>query len=552
MNNPKKEELLEDNGKIAYYGRVSTKKQKNDSKDVKNKPRQTAIVEDFLEDRGLHVLEHHEYFDTISAYKKPFDQREEFQRLLQAARKKEIDTIIVSEADRITRQPKEHRILRKLFEQLGVKVILASDGKSYVKGDFFQQLLEDGVGKFEADNNAVRTRAAMFYLQEEGKFTGGKIPYGYEVGERYSNGKNINRIRSLRPVGDKIDVIKKIFRMYSTSESFSSIAKYLKVTRSKDEKWSANKVKSIITNPIYMGYHGYGRIKGNSGGYTFKDLNEWKLKKSNLIQTPVISEEIWMLCWKKYNENVKKPPKHLSTNFIFNGFLFCHCGSEMKGKDKRTNINGKGKEYGARWYICSNDKFKENKCKKNKCEEKKCNEKVKEEDLTKCVEAYFQSIWGQSVVFLEEIRDRIEKEVKQREQRLEDIEIQYHDVEQKVDILLELIDYEGNIKEVFLFEENSNPLYLSYLMTKERVMKQFDELEHLMKQEKYLLEKFRKCLDEKILHGYVEPFRNKPFSKLSNRAKRAFILIFLKNCQFIDSKTIDVTLYSLKNKILSL
>ncbi|MBJ3774035.1 recombinase family protein, partial [Klebsiella pneumoniae] len=78
---------------------------------------------------------------------------------------------------------------------------------------------------------------------------------------------------------------------------------------SSDDKWTKEKVRSIIINPFYAGYMSWGKRTGPEKG-TFGDRETWIIIHSEYIE-PIISKEDWELCWKLYCERRERkvPPK---------------------------------------------------------------------------------------------------------------------------------------------------------------------------------------------------------------------------------------------------
>src|SRR5205807_9911402 len=59
---------------------------------------------------------------AMTAYMKPFREREVFMKMLDAARRKEFDILVVTEFSRLSRRQVEQAVIINLLEQYGVKV----------------------------------------------------------------------------------------------------------------------------------------------------------------------------------------------------------------------------------------------------------------------------------------------------------------------------------------------------------------------------------------------------------------------------------------------
>lgn len=173
------EERLLNAKKIATYQRVS--------KDQQEHTRQNEIILQYL--KNVENVETVDYKDKISATKKSFSKRQELGELLEAAQEKDIDAVVVSDLDRLSRQPKEHDVLRKLFQKLDIPVIIASKNQLYTSDDIIRNIIEAGLSKLETDNMSTRIRHALKEKMKNGKWRGGQVPYGFSLeetgGEKY-------------------------------------------------------------------------------------------------------------------------------------------------------------------------------------------------------------------------------------------------------------------------------------------------------------------------------------------------------------------------------
>ena len=114
--------------RIAIYARVSGNTQKDDLE------RQISSLEDYVREHYPQV-EYVVVKDVASGLK---EDRRGLRRLIEMARKKQIDAIVVAYKDRLTRFGFTY--LKELFEAYGVKVIVAFHEEPK---DYYQELVED-------------------------------------------------------------------------------------------------------------------------------------------------------------------------------------------------------------------------------------------------------------------------------------------------------------------------------------------------------------------------------------------------------------------------
>ncbi|WP_183163675.1 recombinase family protein [Alteribacter keqinensis] len=324
----------------VFYGRHSTDKQ-----DI---AWQIQLVDNFFEE-VLHSKPIAYYSDeAVSARKTKYKDRAKLQHLIKDSSRGVFDFVVISSYDRIARNPIDHLKLREALTEKGIPVIIATTRTEYGKEDFLTRLLFDGISKYEADQTAQRTSDNINTLVFQGKWKGGRTPFGY-VYHRASN--------TLKPDPIRREKVKEIFSMYEKGLGFKEIANVL----NDEEKlakpsWYKEKVKGIITNPIYAGVLTLYRREGNSG-YRIRDRSEWVEHEAKCITSPIISKQQWENCWKIYSEKTKIYGKKkenqaaggttkLDTPFFLKKILYCTCGKMMRWR----NYTNQKKVYQA--YIC--------------------------------------------------------------------------------------------------------------------------------------------------------------------------------------------------------
>jgi len=494
--------------KIATYQRVSQESQEH--------TRQNEIILQYL--KNVKNVETIDFKDKISATKKPFSKRPKLGELLEEAQEKNIDAVVVSDLDRISRQPREHDVLRKLFQKLDIPVIIASKNQLYTSDDIIRNIIEAGLSKLETDNMSVRIRHALKEKMKNGKWRGGKVPYGFVVEEM--GGEKI-----LVAVESEMKIVKQIFDWYSTSGTFNSIAKKLneiyggyESKNSEKKKWTPNKVKYIITNPIYMGVYAYHRFTAE-GGYTFKERNEWKeAGKTNIISNPPISKEQWERCWQKYNKLKESAPKYTNTSFYFKGILRCMCpkcnGAFFYTKDQRS----KGR--GARWYISE------------------CKRKVRADELDKEFSKYWSWLHQKSdKLFQEEVKVLLMEELRSLQAAKYNKDIMYIE---KMELLKEILkEIKSEFKKVTdkskikEFVKYDNEVLIALIVTQQQLENQIAQLEKERQKLAFAIEKLEDVVKETGGKTFDTNLFPKEFEKLSHADKRSIVLMTVQECNYV-------------------
>ncbi|WP_044748896.1 recombinase family protein [Bacillus alveayuensis] len=332
--------------KAAFYGRYS-----DEDQDIET---QRAVCQEFAREHGIEII--YEYIDeSISAFKKTIDKRKNLNLMREDAKKGEFDCVLVYKGDRLARRIDQHLKIWSEFREIKVPIILTHSRMLYTTDDIQTLVVEIGMSSFESENNSIRTRDHYITHTKMGKWLGGTLPYGY----RYEDGEDGEKKIVQIPL--QIEKVKQIFELYIKGYGFESIAKQLDKQYPED-MWIKEKIKSIITNPVYAGFTTSQRIKTGSGN-SLRPRKDWVMAKCDKI-SPAITEEVWNLCMDLYERKKEGlyDSKKFTTSFLFRDILFCKtCDVPLKGKNYTSGKKRKdGTRYANRKYICPNCKYKWN------------------------------------------------------------------------------------------------------------------------------------------------------------------------------------------------
>ncbi|MEF3352090.1 recombinase family protein [Paenibacillus sp. GYB006] len=328
------------NKKGVFYGRVSSEEQ--------DLQMQIDSCKAFRERHHCDVIiDRDQYVEKRSATRIPLTKRDALMRVIKAVTDKEFDFIVVYNHDRLARDPLEHLRLRKWFTELQVPVYLSSSNQVYSNKDILSNAIRDNYSKIEADNIRVRMKDSIYSrVVFQRKWTGGKTPYGV----KYNFDALLDK-KVLQFEPDKIPVIKEIFELYRNGVGFSSIAVYLSEQKlDPGQTWSKDRVKSIITNPIYCGYLSLHKRKKKSRNST-NNREDWIMEQYHELD-PIISLVEWEYCYDLYQQKKTREiadPMHFSTSYLFKGIIRCKsCGELLKTKNQSSG------QYGDQIYYCGN------------------------------------------------------------------------------------------------------------------------------------------------------------------------------------------------------
>jgi site-specific DNA recombinase len=321
----------------AVYVRVSSDKDEQ----VSSVENQIDICRYWLENNGFEWDENAVYFDDgISGT--AWLERHAMQLILNKARKKELDTVIFKSIHRLARDLKDALEIKEILLGHGVRLITLEEGyDSHYEGK--NDMKFEMYAMFAAQlpkTLSVSTTAALAAKVRRGGYTGGFVPYGYEIiDDKYA----INE--------EEAALVREMFELYAQGFGYIKIANTIndKGDRTrKGEPWTYSTLCKMIKNPTYKGTYTmqkYTTVKVN--GKKKKVINpkeKWVIFENH--HPAIISHELW----DKVNDkdpNKFQKKRRISTTNELRGITFCaHCGTAMSKKNNvRVNKNGTIKEY---------------------------------------------------------------------------------------------------------------------------------------------------------------------------------------------------------------
>lgn len=273
--------------------RVSSKQQLHDE-DI---PLQRAEAENYIASRSEWVFDKEYIEAAVSAYKNTVEEREILQQILKDARNKEFDVLLTYMSDRIGRK-EEYSFYVATLNNLGIEVWTIKDGQLRTEQhiDKLLNFIRFWQNEGESKKTSMRVSDAQRVMVEEGRFVGGKAPFGYRLvlsGEISNHGRALHK---LEIVPENAATVQKIYS-YAIHQGMGAgkIAKQLNaegIPPITAKEWKSGTVSGILKNPIYMGYPAIGR-RVNHGSFTSLDRRNWTYSKEQQKDLVIVSEMVW-------------------------------------------------------------------------------------------------------------------------------------------------------------------------------------------------------------------------------------------------------------------
>ena len=285
----------------GLYLRVSTEDQ---AKEGFSLPEQKERLEALCKFKGYKI---YDYYTDAGISAKTGNHRPEFDRLIEDAKNKKINTIIALKLDRLSRSIYDWENLLKTSEKYGFDLVCANDdiNTTNANGKMVTRIMMS-VSQNEIERTSERTKVGM-----AGAIKKGHIPAVCPIGYKRIDKK-------LVPDPLTKDIVIKIFNLYFEGNSYSTIANILNKEKVLDKtNWRDVRILKILSNEIYKGDYVSG-----------KTLNK-PVYYENVVE-PIVSKELWENCQAQKKKNQKNYMK--TQTYIFLQKLRCpKCGRILAG-----------------------------------------------------------------------------------------------------------------------------------------------------------------------------------------------------------------------------
>lgn len=318
---------------------------------------QRELVKDYVKEHNDWELDSKEYFEgSNSGYKNSVADRNVLQEALQDAKAREYDILVAYKDDRIGRRMWEIGAYVMTLKNAGVDIYTVKDGCiSPESNDMMGQMmlaLRYGNAQKQSADTGMRVKDTAQKLVQQGKFMGGKAPFGYRLELSGNISKHGRALHHLVIVPEEAEIVRYIYDLSLTKEYGSTkIAKVLNKHKiyknhAPNDVWKSGTITSILTNPIYAGHTAYKRRERINGQYHRLDSEEWITSFEPNENITIIDGDTWNKTQekrKRRGDKYIKTLEHKNVNVIRKNdgmlalidVLYCgYCGSKMTNGSK--------------------------------------------------------------------------------------------------------------------------------------------------------------------------------------------------------------------------
>lgn len=361
--------------KAGIYTRISI--------DINGEKRESLETQKLI---ALSYAESHPDIEVVKFYKDDGMsgtnfERDDFMRMLNDIKTKEINTVIVKDLSRFGRNLEEvSNYLEKIFPFMQVRFIAVNDNYDSISPECDNQMLGIMISNLANDMYAkdasVKSSGAMKIRMESGEYCGGDAPYGYK--------RALDENGNSTTVPDKLTApyVVKIFEKIANGQSYLGISRefnamlltpprlyartgklFLDSLDEADTHWCSSTIKRIVENKHYLGNTYTHKTRTSlitREKNTILDKSEWNEHENT--HEALVSRELFEKVQEIIKEKQKNaiPKKDLSKIETYGkqenkyvGIIFCgECGAKMARRYSRKERNGiLCYDY---FYICGN------------------------------------------------------------------------------------------------------------------------------------------------------------------------------------------------------
>lgn len=275
--------------------------------------------------------------------------RQGFRTMLDAARRREFDAVVIYDVTRGSRDVGDWFSFRKMMLMLDIQVISATQtlGDITNSNDFLVELISVGMGQREVLETRQKSINGVAIRAQQGAFLGGTPPLGYDIvgGEYVINPLEAQTVRT-------------IFSLYAAGRSYNDILDAVSgAVGKKGRPIGKNSLHSILTNERYIGVYTWNKRR-------VKLLRKWAggTPNPNCVRIegaipPIIDNDTWERVQQRMSDNKRNASNKAKRTYLLSGLIVCEaCGATYVG---HTSTNKKG--YETRYYVCGN-KYRTRSC----------------------------------------------------------------------------------------------------------------------------------------------------------------------------------------------
>ena len=311
--------------RVQCLYRVSTTKQvDHDDQNQADIPVQRKACREFAKKMGW-IIVGEEQETGVSGFKVSAGDRDKLQLIKERAEQGKFDILLVFMFDRLGRRSDETPFVVEWFVKKGIRVWSVNEGEQRFEShtDRLTNYIRFWQADGESQKTSIRTKTALSQMVLEGRFRGGKTPYGYKLEKSGIFNKRKHEVNRLAIDDEEAEVVRMMFDLcVSSGYGKFRLAHFLNdhgIRNRQGENWHDATIGAILHNPLYKGV----LRSGETYSEPFDELQIIKPELFDMAQS---------LMTERTNENkeYRTMPLNTTGQSLLSGNVFCgHCGGRL-------------------------------------------------------------------------------------------------------------------------------------------------------------------------------------------------------------------------------
>lgn len=261
----------------------------------------------------------------VSGYKVSANDRDKLQLIKERAEQGKFDMLLVFMFDRLGRKSDETPFVVEWFCKKGIKVWSVNEGEQRFEShtDRLTNYIRFWQADGESQKSSIRTKTALGQMVQEGRFRGGKAPFGYRLEKSGILNKRKHEVN--KPVIDEeeAEVVRTMFDL-CVSSGFGRwrMADFLNdhgIKNRKGENRHDATICASLHNPMYKGVP----RSGETYSEPFEELQIISPETFDLAQKLMLERKL-------ENKDERHTPLNTAGQSLLSGNMYCgHCGGRL-------------------------------------------------------------------------------------------------------------------------------------------------------------------------------------------------------------------------------
>ena len=272
------------------------------------------------------------------------DDRESFLTMIDAAKHKEFEAIIVHKLDRFARNRYDSAVYGRMLEKAEVRLISVLEpivSEDTPEAGLFRGVVET-INEYYSKNLGRETLKGKTIAAQGAKHLGGQIPFGYKKDEH----------GVYTPHPEEAPIVLELYKRLDAGAKLIELARWLKakgVYTRYNKPYRPEGIRQMVQNPVY------------TGRYTWGVRSKRKKFEPVVIENAfpaIVDQELFRRVNALIADRAYGPrSRRKEVDYILTGYLYCeYCGRHLYGYKsitRYTNKAGEHVEYFAYRYRCT-------------------------------------------------------------------------------------------------------------------------------------------------------------------------------------------------------